>query len=100
MTPLGVDTIAIPKPLFIFGKLSALENILLPGFETLSKVLITGFPEWYLSSKDNKDLLFSFSSDEDYSKALKIFTQDNVTPLGTSLFDLRPNALRNLVELS
>jgi len=45
MTPLGVDTIAIPKPLFIFGKLSALENILLPGLETLSKVLITGFPE-------------------------------------------------------
>ena len=52
------------------------------------------------SRKDNKDLLFSFSSDEDYSKALKIFTLDNVTPLGTSLFDLRPNALRNLVELS
>ena len=52
------------------------------------------------SRKDNKDLLFSFSSDEDYSKALKIFTQDNVTPLGTSLFDLRPNALRNLMELS
>ena len=52
------------------------------------------------SRKDNKDLLFSFSSDEDYSKALKIFTQDNVTPLGTSLFDLRPNALRNMVELS
>jgi len=52
------------------------------------------------SRKDNKDLLFSFSSDDDYSKALKIFTQDNVTPLGTSLFDLRPNTLRNLVELS
>ena len=52
------------------------------------------------SRKDNKDLLFSFSSDEDYSKALKFFTQDNVTPLGTSLFDLRPNALRNMVELS
>jgi preprotein translocase subunit SecD len=52
------------------------------------------------SRKDNKDLLFSFSSDEDYSKALKIFTQDNISPLGTSLFDLRPNALRNLVELS
>ena len=59
MTPLGVDTIAIPKPLFIFGKLSALENILLPGLETLSNVLITGLPEWYLSSKDNNDLLFS-----------------------------------------
>ena len=52
------------------------------------------------SRKDNKDLLFSFTSDEDYSKALKIFNQDNITPLGTSLFDIRPNALRNLVELS
>ena len=52
------------------------------------------------SRKDDKDLLFSFISDEDYSKALKIFTQDNITPLGTSLFDLRPNSLRNLVELS
>ena len=52
------------------------------------------------SRKDNKDLFFSFTSDEDYSRALKIFTQDNISPLGTSLFDLRPNALRNLVELS
>ena len=43
---------AIPNPLLIFGKLSALENILLPGFDTLSKLLITGFPEWYLSSND------------------------------------------------
>jgi len=35
----------MPRPLFIFGKLSALEKILLPGFETLSKLLMTGFPE-------------------------------------------------------
>jgi hypothetical protein len=40
-----VDTIAIPRPPLILGKLSALENILLPGFDTLSNVLITGFPE-------------------------------------------------------
>ncbi len=59
ITPLGVETIAIPRPLLILGKPSALEKILLPGFETLSNVLITGLPEWYLSSKDNKDLLFS-----------------------------------------
>ena len=45
MTPFGVDTIAIPSPLFIFGRLSALEKILLPGFDIRSKVLITGFPE-------------------------------------------------------
>ena len=36
ITPFDVDTIAMPNPLLIFGKLSALENILLPGFETLS----------------------------------------------------------------
>ena len=50
---------AIPKPLFIFGKLSALEKIRLPGFDTLSKALITGLPEWYLSSKDKIIWLFS-----------------------------------------
>ena len=43
--------IAIPKPLFTFGKLSALENILLPGFETLSIELITGLPELYFKLK-------------------------------------------------
>jgi len=42
---LGVEIIAIPNPLFTFGKLSALEKILLPGFDTRSKALITGFPE-------------------------------------------------------
>ena len=52
------------------------------------------------SRKDNKDLLFSFASDEDYNKALRIFTTDNITPLGTSLYDLKPNSVRNLVELA
>ena len=47
MTPLGVEIIAIPNPLLILGKLSADENILLPGFETLSIVFITGLPELY-----------------------------------------------------
>ena len=47
ITPLGVDIIAIPRPLFIFGKLCALENILLPGFEILSIVIITGDPWLY-----------------------------------------------------
>ena len=52
------------------------------------------------SRKDNKDLLFAFVSDEDYNKALRIFTEDNVTPLGTSLYDLKLNSVRNLVELA
>ena len=43
ITPFGVDTIAIPNPLFILGKLSALEKILRPGLDTLSKLFITGF---------------------------------------------------------
>ena len=38
---------AMPNPLFIFGKLSALEKILLPGLDTLSIELITGLPELY-----------------------------------------------------
>ena len=59
ITPFGVETIAIPRPLLILGKPSALEKILLPGLETLSNALITGLPEWYLSSKDNVGLLSS-----------------------------------------
>ena len=47
MTPFGVEIIAIPRPLLTFGKLSALENILLPGFDILYIVLITWFPELY-----------------------------------------------------
>ena len=38
-------SIARPRPLLILGKPSALENILLPGLETLSNALITGLPE-------------------------------------------------------
>jgi hypothetical protein len=45
ITPFGVEIIAIPKPLFILGNPSALEKILLPGFDTRSNVLITGFQE-------------------------------------------------------
>ena len=52
------------------------------------------------SRKDNKDLVFSFASDEDYNKALRIFNADNVTPLGTPLYDLTTNSVRNLVELA
>ena len=52
------------------------------------------------SRKDNKELFFSFASDEDYNKAVRIFNEDNVTPLGTALYDLSPNSVRNLVELA
>ena len=52
------------------------------------------------SRKDNKDLVFSFASDEDYNKALRVFNEDNITPLGTSLYDLSANSIRNLVELT
>ena len=52
------------------------------------------------SRKENKDLLFSFVSDEDYNKAFRIFSEDNITPLGTSLYDLRPNSVRNIIELA
>ena len=52
------------------------------------------------SRKSNKDLIFSFISDEDYNKAIRIFSDDNITSLGTPLYDLRPNSLRNLVEIA
>ena len=52
------------------------------------------------SRKDNKDLVFSFASDEDYNKALRIFNEDNITPLGTPLYDLTANSARNLIELA
>ena len=39
--------IAIPRPLLTFGRLSALENILLPGLEIRWIEFITGFPELY-----------------------------------------------------
>ena len=50
--------IAMPKPLFTFGRLSALEKILLPGFETLSIELMTGLPELYFKLIFKFDLLF------------------------------------------
>ena len=59
ITPFGVEIIAIPSPLLIFGRPLALEKILLPGFETLSKALITGFPEWYFNSNDKVGFLSS-----------------------------------------
>ena len=52
------------------------------------------------SRKDNKELFFSFASDEDFNKAVRILNEDNVTPLGTALYDLSPNSVRNLVELA
>ena len=52
------------------------------------------------SRKDNKELFFSFASDEDYNKAVRIFNEDNATPLGTALYDLSPNSVRNLIELA
>ena len=51
------------------------------------------------SKKDDQDIVFSFISDEDYSKALKIISEDNLTATGTSLYDLKPNAIRNLIQL-
>ena len=52
------------------------------------------------SRKDNKNLLFTFIADEDYSRALRILNEDNISPLGTSLYDLRSNAIRNSIDIS
>ena len=52
------------------------------------------------SRKEGKELLFSFASDEDYNKALRMFNKDNITPLGTPFYDLKPNSVRNLVEVA
>ncbi|MDB2370494.1 protein translocase subunit SecD [Gammaproteobacteria bacterium] len=52
------------------------------------------------SRKEGKELLFSFASDEDYNKALRMFNEDNITPLGTPFYDLKPNSVRNLVEIA
>jgi preprotein translocase subunit SecD len=52
------------------------------------------------SRKEGKELLFSFASDEDYNKALRMFNEDNITPLGTQFYDLKPNSVRNLVEVA
>jgi len=52
------------------------------------------------SRKEGKDLLFSFAGDEDYNKALRIFNEDNISPLGTPFYDLKPSSVRNLVEVT
>jgi preprotein translocase subunit SecD len=52
------------------------------------------------SQKNDKELSFSFVSDEGYSKALKIFGDDNVTAVGTALYDIQTNAIRNKVDIA
>ena len=52
------------------------------------------------SRKEGKELLFSFTSDEDYNKALRMFNEDNITSLGTPFYDLKLNSVRNLVEVA
>jgi preprotein translocase subunit SecD len=52
------------------------------------------------SQKNDKELIFEFLSDEDYSKALKIFGDDNITSVGTALYDLQPSSIRNRVSLA
>ena len=55
-----LDIIAIPRPLLIFGRLLALEKILLPGLEILSIVFITGFPELYFKMISIEGFFSSF----------------------------------------
>ena len=52
------------------------------------------------SQKSNKELIFAFVTDEDYNKALKVFGDDNITAVGTALYDLQTNAIRNRVVLA
>jgi len=52
------------------------------------------------SQKKNKELSFSFASDEDYNKALKVFGDDNITAVGTALYDIQTNTIRNNVDIS
>ena len=52
------------------------------------------------SQKNDKELGFSFVSDEDYNKALKIFGDDNITAVGTALYDIQTNAIRNRVDIA
>ena len=52
------------------------------------------------SQKNDKELIFEFLSDEDYSKALKIFGDDNITSVGTALYDLQSSSIRNRVSLA
>ncbi|MDA9371348.1 protein translocase subunit SecD [Gammaproteobacteria bacterium] len=52
------------------------------------------------SQKKDKQLIFEFVGDEDYNKALKIFGDDNITAVGTALYDLQPSTIRNRVSLT
>lgn len=52
------------------------------------------------SQKNDKELIFEFLGDEDYSKALKIFGDDNITSVGTALYDLQSSSIRNRVSLA
>ena len=52
------------------------------------------------SQKKDKELSFSFASDEDYNKALRVFNDDNITAVGTALYDIQTNAIRNKVDIS
>ena len=52
------------------------------------------------SQKKDKELSFSFVSDEDYNKALKVFGDDNITAVGTALYDIQTNTIRNKVDIS
>jgi preprotein translocase subunit SecD len=52
------------------------------------------------SQKKDKELIFEFVGDGDYSKALKIFGDDNVTATGTAFYDLQTSAIRNRVSLA
>ncbi|MDA9763603.1 protein translocase subunit SecD [Gammaproteobacteria bacterium] len=52
------------------------------------------------SQKKDKELSFSFASDEDYNNALKVFGDDNITAVGTALYDIQTNTIRNNVDIS
>ena len=52
------------------------------------------------SQKKGKEISFSFISDEDYNKALRVFNDDNITAVGTALYDIQTNAIRNKVDFS
>jgi preprotein translocase subunit SecD len=52
------------------------------------------------SQKKDKELNFSFASNEDYNKALKVFGDDNITAVGTALYDIQTSTIRNNVDIS
>jgi len=79
---------------------SALDNRLESLLNEYRKKFRDGRINVESSRKEGKELLFSFASDEDYNKALRMFNEDNITPLGTPFYDLKPNSVRNLVEVA